>query len=229
MNMRVHSKQKWWKKNFMTNPNDKVHIHTTVSKKTKELLMNLADSTYGSISNVIEEAVDLIKIRDHILEDVNKSDLDKYKLWHLMRTDFNMMAVGRTTFMSFIDKIPTEPQENNNCVELIEWFYNNKTISTLTLYEMLIAIKNIWMAGNYFWKIQIKTPEESNKNPKFAKKFEIAFFHHFNQIKYGKYWSQYFKTVLEKEPINCDCKIQLRNEVFYVNISQNEKRKIKIQ
>ena len=205
-----------------------MHIHTTISKKTQKILKNLAISSYGSISNVIEEAVELIKIRDHLLEDIKKSDLDEFKLWHLMRTDFNMMAVGRTTFMSFIDKIPTEPQENNNCVELIEWFYNNKTISTLTLYEILIAIKSIWMAGNYFWKIQIKAQDESNKNLKYVKKFEIAFFHRFNQIKYGKYWSQYFKTVLEKDPINCHCEIQLRNEVFYVNISQNEKRKIKI-
>ena len=198
---------------------EKMHIHTTVSKKTQILLKKLAIS-YGSISNVIEEAVDLIIIRDHFLDDINKSDLDEYKLWHLMRTDFNMMAVGRTTFMSFIDKIPTEPQENNNCIELIEWFYNNKTISTLTLYEILIAIRSIWLAGNYFWKIQIKTQDKSEEILKNEKKFEIAFFHHFNQIKYGKYWSQYFKTVLEKSPINCVCEIQLRNEVFYINITQ---------
>ena len=203
----------------MEAPIEKMHIHTTVSKKTQILLKKLAIS-YGSISNVIEEAVELIKIRDHLLDDINKSDLDEFKLWHLMRTDFNMMAVGRTTFMSFIDKIPTEPQENNNCVELIEWFYNNKTISTLTLYEILIAIRSIWLAGNYFWKIQIKTQDKSKEILKYGKKFEIAFFHHFNQIKYGKYWSQYFKTVLEKSPINCVCEIQLRNEVFYINISQ---------
>ncbi len=203
----------------MDAPIEKMHIHTTVSKKTQILLKKLAIS-YGSISNVIEEAVDLIIIRDHFLDDINKSDLDEYKLWHLMRTDFNMMAVGRTTFMSFIDKIPTEPQENNNCIELIEWFYNNKTISTLTLYEILIAIRSIWLAGNYFWKIQIKTQDKSEEILKYGKKFEIAFFHHFNQIKYGKYWSQYFKTVLEKSPINCVCEIQLRNEVFYINITQ---------
>lgn len=203
----------------MDAPIEKMHIHTTVSKKTQILLKKLAIS-YGSISNVIEEAVDLIIIRDHFLDDINKSDLDEYKLWHLMRTDFNMMAVGRTTFMSFIDKIPTEPQENNNCIELIEWFYNNKTISTLTLYEILIAIRSIWLAGNYFWKIQIKTQDKSEEILKNEKKFEIAFFHHFNQIKYGKYWSQYFKTVLEKSPINCVCEIQLRNEVFYINITQ---------
>jgi len=220
MNIRVHGKQKCVEKNFMKNQDDKVHIHTTVSKKTKELLMNLSDSTYGSISNVIEEAVDLIKVRDHLLDDLKKSDLDEYKLWHLMRSDFSMVAVGRTTFMSFIDKIPTEPQENNNCIELIEWFHDNKKISTLTLYEILKAIKNIWIAGNYFEKIQIKSQDKSEKSPKYGKKFEIAFFHNYNQIKYGKYWSQYFKTVLEKEPINCVCEIQLRNEVFYIEIEK---------
>ncbi len=210
----------------MENPIEKVHIHTTVSKKTHKLLKKLALS-HGTISNVIEEAVDLIKIRDHLLDDIKKIDLDEYKLWHLMRSDFSMVAVGRTTFMSFIDKIPTEPQEKNNCIQLIEWFHNNKTISSLTLYEILTAISNIWIAGNYFKKIQIVPQNKTEENPKYGKKFEIAFFHDFNQIKYGKYWSQYFKTVLEKEPINCNCEIQLRNEGFYMNITQNEKMKIK--
>ncbi len=209
----------------METPTDKVHIHTTVPKKTQKLIKKLSLS-YGSISKVIEEAVDLIKIRDHLLDDIKKSDLDEYKLWHLMRSDFSMVAVGRTTFMSFIDKIPTEPQENNNCIELIEWFHNNKNISTLTLYEILEAIKSIWIAGNYFENIQIKSQDESEKIPKYGKKFEIAFFHNYNQIKYGKYWSQYFKTVLEKEPINCVCEIQLRNEVFYMIITQDKKPKL---
>lgn len=210
----------------METPIEKVHIHTTVTKKTHKLLKNLALS-YGSISNVIEEAVDLIKIRNHLLDDIKKSELDEYKLWHLMRTDFSMVAVGRTTFMSFIDKIPTEPQENNNCIELIEWFYNNKTISTLTLYEILSAIKSIWIAGNYFEKIQIEQQDKSENIEKYGKKFEVAFFHNYIQIKYGKYWSQYFKTVLEKDPINCVCEIQLRNEVFYMKITQDKKPKLK--
>jgi hypothetical protein len=203
------------------------HIHTTVSEKTYNILNNLALSSYGSVSNVIEQAVELIKIKEHLLDDVKKSDLDEYKLWHLMRSDFSMVAVGRTTFMSFIDKIPTEPQENNNCVELIEWFHNNKTISTLTLYEILSAIRSIWIAGNYFEKIQIKVQDESGKHIKNGKKFEIAFFHKFTQIKYGKYWSQYFKTVLEKDPINCKCEIKLRNEAFHMIITQIDKPKIK--
>jgi len=203
------------------------HIHTTVSEKTYNILNNLAISSYGSVSNVIEQAVELIQIKEHLLDDVKKSDLDEYKLWHLMRSDFSMVAVGRTTFLSFIDKIPTEPQENNNCIELIEWFHNNKTISTLTLYEILIAIRSIWIAGNYFKKIQIKVQDESEKNKKYGKKFDIAFFHEYTQIKYGKYWSQYFKTVLEKDPINCKCEIQLRNEVFHMIITQYVKPKLK--
>ena len=181
------------------------HIHTTVSEKTYDILNNLALSSYGSVSNVIEQAVDLIIIRDHLLDDVNKSKLDAYKLWHLMRSDFSMVAVGRTTFMSLIDKIPTEPQENNNCIELIEWYYNNKTISTLTLHEILVAIRSIWIAGNYFEKIQLKQQDESENIKKYGKKFEIAFFHNYNQIKYGKYWSQYFKTVLEKSSFSIIC------------------------
>ena len=204
------------------------HIHTTVSEKTYNILNNLALSTYGSISKVIEEAVELIIVKEDLLDDIKISDLEEYKLWHLMRSVFSMVAVGRTTFMSLIDKIPTETQENNNCIELIEWFYN-KTISTLTLYEILFAIKKIWIAGNYFEKIQIEQQDKSENIEKYGKKFEVAFFHNYNQIKYGKYWSQYFKTVLEKDPINfnCNCEIQLRNEVFYMKITQIDKPKIK--
>ncbi|QEE15530.2 hypothetical protein DSAG12_01356 [Promethearchaeum syntrophicum] len=200
---------------------EKQHIHTTVSKETYDTMKKLSIS-YGSLSRVIEEAVDLIKIRDHLLDDIKKRNLDPYKLWHLMRSDFSMVAVGRTTFMSYIDKIPTEPQENNNCVQLIEWFHNTNDISTLTLYEILNAIRSIWIAGNYFWQIQIKA-QDKPKDINYGRNFEIAFYHNFNQIKYGKYWSQYFKTVLEKDPINCSCEIQIRNEVFYMKITRNDK------
>ena len=201
----------------------KRHIHTTISNSTYDILKKLS-LNYGSISKVIEEAVDLLKVREHLLEDIKKSDLDEYRLWHLMKYDFNMCAIGRTTFMSFIDKIPTEPQENNNCIDLVEWFYDNHPITKLTLYEILLAIKEIWIAGNYFWKIQIKITDETKKKPLHAQKFEISFYHHFNQIKYGKYWSEYFKTVLEKEPINCKCEILLRNENFTMIISKNQKK-----
>ena len=199
------------------------HIHTTVSEKTYDILNNLAISSYGSISKVIEEAVELIIVKENLLDDIKISELEKYKLWHLMRSVFSMVAVGRTTFMSLIDKIPTEPQENNNCIELIEWFYNNKKISTLTLYEILFAIKKIWIAGNYFEKIQIEQQDKSENIEKYGKKFEVAFSHNYNQIKYGKYWSQYFKTVLEKDPINCKCEMQLRNEIFHMIITSTNK------
>ena len=138
----------------------KPHIHTTVSPKTYGVLKELA-LTYGSISNVIEEALDLLKVREHLLDDTKKQELDEYKLWHLMKYDFNMCAIGRTTFLSFIDKIPTEPQENNNCIDLVEWYYDNQPITKLRLYEILKAIKAIWIAGNYFWKIQIKNLDEN--------------------------------------------------------------------
>lgn len=205
-----------------TNSIKKKHLHTTVSASTYEALKQLA-LQYGTISNVIEEALKLLKIRVHMLDDLKKSNLDEYQLWHLMRSDFNMLAVGRTTFLSYIDKIPTEPQENNNCIELIEWFYDNRPINRLTLYEILIAIKQIWIAGNYFWKVQIKAQDETESDEFYAKKFEITFFYHFNQKTYGIYWSEYFKTVLEKPPINCHCQISLRNESFYMIITQNDK------
>ncbi|MHA1795711.1 MAG: hypothetical protein ACTSUK_06330 [Promethearchaeota archaeon] len=194
-------------------------MHTTVSPNTYKTLKKLA-ITYGSISNVIEEALKLLKIRVHMLDNLKKSELDEYQLWHLMRTDFNMLAVGRTTFLSYIDKIPTEPQENNNCVELIEWFYDNRPINRLTLYEILTAIKQIWIAGNYFWKIQVKAQDEKSQNEFYAKKFEMSFFYHFSEKTYGVYWSEYFKTVLAKPPLNCKCDITLRNESFYMVIEQ---------
>jgi len=211
----------------MSSDKDKKHIHTTVSKKTYDIITKLALEYGSSKSNVIEKAIELLKVREHLLDDVKKSVLDEYKMWHLMRSDFNMVAVGRTTFMSYIDKIPTEPQENNNCIELIEWFHNKKKIEALTLFEILTAISDIWIAGNYFYEIQIVSQDKTVEKPEYAKKFEIAFYHNFHHMKYGKYWSQYFKTVLEKEPINCNCEIQLRNEVFYIFLTQNEKGKIK--
>ncbi len=200
----------------------KHHIHTTVSENTYGLMKKLS-LTYGSISKVIEEAVDLLKVKEHMLEGTKKSELDEYRLYHLMRYDFNMCAIGRTTFMSFIDKtpIPTEPQEHNICVDLVEWFYDNRPITKITLYEILCAIRAIWVAGNYFWKIEIISPEETEKKPRSTQKFEISFYHHFSQDNYGKYWSEYFKTVLEKAPIGCKCEVILRNENFTMIITKH--------
>lgn len=201
----------------MSENKKKRHLHTTISEHTFEMIDILAQK-YGSKQSVIEEAVKQLQIKDHQVENIKKQNLDIYQLWHLMRDDFKMMAVGRRTFLSYIADIPQEPIHNNNAIEIIEWYYNNMQISDLNLYQILEAIKNLWIAGNYFRKVDIKIPKDTE--PLKANKFQMIFSHDFDNLQYGKYWSQYFKFILEHELIGAKVKYQTRNQSFYMEIEK---------
>ena len=77
----------------MSSDKDKKHIHTTVSKKTYDIITKLALEYGSSKSNVIEKAIELLKVREHLLDDVKKSVLDEYQMWHLMRSDLDRKSV----------------------------------------------------------------------------------------------------------------------------------------
>ncbi len=196
---------------------DRKHIHTTVSSKTYKMIETLAVK-YGTKQNVIEEAVKQLQIKNHNLDQLRKQDLDTFQLWDLMRDDFKMMAVARRTFLSYIAEIPDEPIKNNNALELIEWYYDNTNISDLSLFQILVGIKNLWLAGNYFRKVDIKSP--AKLEPLKAKEFQMIFSHDFDDVRYGKYWAQYFKFVLEQSPIEVKVDFQTRHQSFYLDVKK---------
>ncbi len=202
-------------------------LHSKISEKYRPILKKLALS-YGSIQKVIEEAIELIQIKNSMNdkfenETIERSKMDEYRLTHLMINNFKMLAVGRKTFLSYIDNLPETPIKENNAIELIEWFYDNKFhISTLSLLQILIALKKIWIAGKYFTSVQIQThpiEEIIDQN-----RYKIVFTHDFNE-NFGTYWTSYFQYFLTHKPNNFKIEhIQIRNQSFYFNVVENIKK-----
>lgn len=201
----------------MTKKTVKRHLHTTISPEVYETIEQLAHD-YGTKQNVIESAITLLQVRHHMVDQLNKQELDPYQLWHLMKSDFNMMAVARRTFLSYIKQIPEEPIQNNNALELIEWYYDNTPIKDLNLYQILEGIRNLWIAGNYFRKIDIQIMEGKDKLQ--ATTFKMIFSHDFDAEQYGKYWAQYFKYVLELPSVGSKVEYSTRNQSFYMEIQK---------
>jgi hypothetical protein len=195
---------------------ERKHLHTTVSPEVYTVIENLS-AEYGTKQNVIEAAINLLRVRAHRTHDLNKSDLDSYQLWHLMRSDFNMMAVARRTFLSYIDSIPTEPINNNNALELIEWYYNRTRITELNLYQILNGIKILWKAGNYFREIEIEILD--GKDPLQSESFKLIFTHDFDSPNYGKYWAKYFQAVLKSPEIKAQVEVFDRFQSFYLLVT----------
>ncbi len=196
---------------------EKKHLHALIPMSTFRDLRQLSIK-FGSITKVIEHAVSILKIIEHDVNSISKPNLLPFQLWHLMRSDFNMMAVGRKTFLSYIHNLPKEPLRENNAIELIEWYYN-KSINELSLLQILEAIKGIWIAGNYFRSIIIQPDSVQAQNA--SPKYRVIFNHDFNDNKYSLYWSEYFKAVLESAPLNYKVlKSDVRNQLFRIEVTQ---------
>ncbi len=203
-------------------------LHSKISEEFRPIIKKLSFK-YGSIQKVIEEAIGLIQVKCAMedsfeREKIERSSMDGYRLSHLMLNDFKMMAVGRRTFLSYIESIPDAPIHENNAIELIEWFYDHQYhITALSLYQILEAVKKLWIAGNYFTGVQID-PLDGNLGQA-SKKFKTIFTHDFNETKYGTYWGKYFTHVLRNPPNNFSISdLVIRNQSFYFTVEEKQTR-----
>lgn len=199
---------------------EKVHLHTTLNPETFSLLKELS-LTFGSNANALEKAIRLLATQLNETERLGKDTMNEFELSNVMRNSLHMLMVGRRTFLSYINDLPQAPIQENNGLELIEWYYN-QSINKLSLFQILKAIKAIWMAAHYFKNVIIE-PKNST-TPMNATIFKVTFYHDFNTKKYGEYWTEYIKYMLEREPINCVVEREIRNEIFYLYITQKELR-----
>ena len=201
---------------------EKVDIHTKIWPRDQRLLKQLA-LKYGNIQKVVEEAIQLLRIKEsmrdeEIKKEIKINKIDLYPLSHLMLQERRMVAVGRTTFSSFIESIPTRPIEDNNASELIEWFYNDRPLDQLSLFEILQAIRSLWISGNYFIQIDIQSL------PDYPQAYKIIFSHDFDKV-YGQYWTKYFKYFLSHEPLNFEIQdIAIHHERFRMEIYESSPR-----
>ena len=135
----------------------------------------------------------------------------QHDIWVRAREELNMVLIGKTTYLSYIKGGPTLAQERNIAIDIIEW-YKNEKIDSLTLEEILEAIKCLWLAANYFTKIEI---DVGSKNT-----YQMTFYHDLHDDKYSEFWGKYFSELL-KNTKNCEIEIFSRNMSLILNIKQS--------
>jgi len=189
----------------------KPSIHTTISKKTYDLLVKyqkFKDKDGNFIfkrqkSKVIEKAIEL-------LDNFYNPDKDNLQsIWNRARFELNMVLVGKRTLLSYISGDYQKALRENIAKDIIEW-YKGKNIKDMSLIEILKSIKDIWLAANYFYKVDV---EIGNKGS-----YQITFYHDFHSERYSYYWGDYFTTLLQEEK-NCDIEIFGRTESLILRVS----------
>ena len=149
-------------------------IHTTISQKalnifTKYLkLRNEEDeSIYSSKANIIEEALELFD--KHHDPEVDEA----INTWKRFRQELNMVSVGKPTFLAYISGDYRRAFKENIAVEILEW-YKKLNVDKMSMEEFLNALKDLWIAGNYFYKVDIEKLKGNG--------FKISFYLHIYRI-----------------------------------------------
>ncbi|MFX1396251.1 MAG: hypothetical protein ACFFAS_04315 [Promethearchaeota archaeon] len=192
---------------------EKKTIHTTISKESSNILEKYAslkndtgEKIFGNKSKVIEHALKLLDER------FNPKKGDLKTIWKRAKEELNMVLVGKTTFLAYISGDHTKAFKENIAIDILEW-YARMSIEDMDLNELVESIKNVWIAANYFYKIDV---EIGNKGS-----LQISFYHDMHSIKYSEYWGNYFSTLLQYHK-KCDVEIFPRNESLIMRITQNE-------
>ncbi len=185
----------------------KKSVHATISNESVDIIQKY-EKEYGSRSAVVDEALKILKI----YREPHNSEIKD--LWCRARDELNMVLVGKTTFLSYLKGNLQEVFKNNIALEVIEW-YIGKRKEEMNLEEFLNGLIGMWQVANYFYKIEL----DKNKDGVFQIKFN-----HDLIRDYSEYWSDYFKNLLENN-WNCFVEPFVRNESFYLIISENSKKK----
>jgi hypothetical protein len=150
---------------------------------------------YGNSSDVIENAM---RIFDEQKNPIKSKDLE---LWCRARDELQTMLIGKTTFHQLLaaaekpEKSLDKPAKKNIGLDIILWV-TGKSIKSLSLKEIIDAIKKMWKVANYFYHIEVN--EESTDQ------FHIVFKHHEGK-RFSNYWLQYFTELFHSEDLNFIC------------------------
>ncbi len=184
-------------------------IHTTLSEEAVTILdkylkmkNDRGELVYGNQSKVIEVALDLLDKFHHPVQE------DLQTIWNRARGELNMLLVGKATFLAYISGNYENAFEHNVAMDILEW-YAKKTIDQMSCREILEGLKTIWMAANYFYKIEIEEKASGG--------FNVSFYHDLHEMRYSEYWGKYFATFIERHH---PCKVEIlpRNSYFRLNV-----------
>ncbi|MBN1802409.1 MAG: hypothetical protein JW891_12935 [Candidatus Lokiarchaeota archaeon] len=189
---------------------EKKTIHTTISEESSEILDKYAsiedengEKIFGNKSKVIEKALELLD------EYYTPQKGDMNTIWNRAREELNMVLVGKTTFLAYISGDHTKAFKENIAVDILEW-YARMSIEDMDLMEIVESIRNVWLAANYFYKIDI---EVGNKGS-----LQLSFYHDMHSLAYSEYWGRYFTTLLQKQK-KCQVEMFPRSESLILRIN----------
>lgn len=191
---------------------DVYQTYKIISPKILEIIQKYTEE-YGSGKNVIEEAVKLLE-RNRNPDELDQ-DLD---LWCRSKEELGMMLIGKTTFMQMIAAAESpedsldKPIKRNIALDTILW-YTGKQIRSLSLDEILNAIKVVWKAANYFYLIDVR--KESSDQ------YHVIFKHYQNK-RYSNYFLSYFKELFKSEDLMFKCLVE--GEAFGETLSLTVKK-----
>lgn len=189
----------------------KPSIHTTISKNTYDLLLKYQkfkdkDNNFifkNQKSKVIERAIELL---DNFY---NPNQDNLQSIWNRAKYELNMVLVGKRTFLSYISGDYQKALRENIAKDIIEW-YKGRNIKDMLLLDILNSIKDIWLAANYFYKVDVEIGSKGS--------YQMTFYHDFHSERYSYYWGDYFSTLLQEEK-NCDIEIFGRMESLILRVS----------
>jgi hypothetical protein len=188
----------------------KKSIHTTLSLRANDLLEKYknykdknGDLVFSTKSQIIENALELLD-KQFLPE---KDDLAS--IWNRAKDELNMVLVGKTTFLSYISGDYKKAFKENVAIEIVEW-YKGKFITEMDLLELLKALKTIWIAANYFYKIDIEQGSWGS--------YQMSFYHDFHNEHYSKFWGNYFQAFITHHK-KCEIEIFSRTESLVLRIT----------
>jgi len=169
----------------------RARLHTTISNETEEILIKYSKlkekngkKLYGNKSKVVEKALELLDKYHHPERE------EEQAIWNRSKFELKMLLVGKPIFLALISGDFKKVFEDNITTDLIEW-YTKKGIENLSINEVLNAIKDLWIAGNFFYDIKI---DKGNKGT-----YIMILYHEFQDKKYSEFWGHYFNLFLSRQ------------------------------
>ncbi len=191
----------------------RARLHTTISNETENILIKYSklkdkngNKIYGNKSKVVEKALELLDKYHHPERE------EEQAIWNRSKNELKMLLVGKPIFLAFILGDFKKVFENNITVDLIEW-YTKKGIERLSINEVLIAIKDLWIAGNYFYDIKI---EKGNKGT-----YIMILYHEFQDKEYSEFWGRYFNFFLSSQK-SCNIEYFIRTSFLRLVITPSD-------
>jgi len=118
--------------------------------------------------------------------------------------EMDMMLIGKTTFKQLISAAASpeerldKPQKKNVGFDIILW-YTGKPIKSLSLKEIMEAVRVIWVMANYFTSIDILVENGDQYH---------MIFKHGHKKRYSEYWGKYFIELLSSDELSFKCIVE---------------------